>query len=262
MRKIVLGLLLFGCGDFIEMPDDARSPELLIAEKSRACEASRVRCEQTCFYDHGQFLGTFSIRYNRCMAVCEEEFEHCLLRPRRIPGSNDGLMGPTYSWDQPPSDGIGGYYGYCGPTAVSNLIANVCGDFVNPYESGDRCFSLGPGASPSDMVDALNEFGDCGRFALCEQPSGETDRMAALEASLPAAVLLDWDSLFTLHWVTVVHVDWGGGGCDVVFNHWGRQETMACSEFVERWSLTRTNTGAAAILTRVLDPFTYICRQR
>jgi len=259
MRILLLSVIFIGCGDFIELPDESKGSADVVAEKSRDCQIKEVHCERACFSDYGQFWGTFSWRYNSCMKTCGVEYDRCLLRPNTVDGSADVDQEQTYSWEQPPSEGVGGYYGYCGPTAVSNLIANVCGEVVNPYEAGEKCFSAGPGASPSAMVRALNELGGCGEFALCEPEPGESHGMTVLEANLPAAVLLDWDAFFTLHWVTVVAIDWSGGACHVRYNHWGRQDKMACDEFVERWSLTRTTTGRASVFSRILKPFTYIC---
>ncbi len=62
-----------------------------------------------------------------------------------------------------------------------------------------------------------------------------------------------------MHWITVMDIQFSPS-CSVVFNHWGRQETMACNEFLERWSLAEETIGQSALAGRILQPFTYVCQ--
>ena len=167
---------------------------------------------------------------------------------------------PTYSWEQPPSKGVGGYYGYCGPTAAANLVTNECGHRITPITFAAVSFGWGPGTSPRSLVRTLNQMGRCGYWSLCGHDEGDFDVFRSLENNLPAATLMDW-SIKGMHWVTVVAIH-REPRCEVVFNHWGRQEVLDCDTFIERWSSRSTSLGSTAVASRVVQPFTYVCRPR
>ena len=247
MKHLLWALfLLLGCGPMEEPLTEAEfSPTensddyaSFVEKRLGLCEQQKSRCEQGCFKEYGQFWGTLSPLYNACMDECRVMYEDCSHRPNRVRATQGYAGRATYSWDQPSSEGINGYYGYCGPTAVSNLVMNVCGLNVSPRAVSDMCFSWTPGTTPGNMVRALNELGECGQWALCESASNSADPLSRLETQLPVAALLDWEGALVLHWITVVEISRSGGHCDVIFNHWGGQARMDCNEFIERWSLS------------------------
>ena len=191
-----------------------------------------------CFQEYGQTWGTLSPLYNACMDECHDQFERCTQRPNPVRPKPGYARQFTYSWDQPSSDGVNGYYGYCGPTAASNLLANACGVMLPPRSLAEACFGIGPGTTPSALVGALNDIEGCGHWVIDHANASENDPLETLHRRRPVAVLLDWQGALDLHWITLVDVVRTGGSCHVVYNHWGRQDRMDCNEFVERWSLT------------------------
>jgi len=261
---LFLALMVVGCADLdpLDSLDTEHNLTNGIEEKSSLCTRRRIACEQECFETYGQTWGTLSPLYNACMDECHQGFMKCTerQRPHRVEPRPGHARTRTYSWDQPDSEGPGGYYGYCGPTAASNLLANMCGYLVPPSRLAECCFGLGPGTNPRALVETLNGLHDCGRWAVCHSDVLDGDPLDTLFEQLPAAALLDWDGALELHWVTVVDVHRTGGSCQVVYNHWGRQDRMGCNEFIERWSLTPTSLGGASIAARILTPFTYVCQ--
>ena len=225
-------------------------------ENNSRCVQDEIKCEQRCFYDHGQTFGELSPFYNSCMSKCERTLNRCLQEVNIMPPNLTDEI--TYSWEQPPSKGIGGYYGYCGPTAAANLVTNVCGHRITPMTFADESFGLGPGASPNKLSHALNELGCCGEWSVCQHDPEEVDVFEALQQSLPAAVMLNWSSR-SMHWVTVMKVEYSPI-CRVIYNHWGDQATMGCNEFIERWAMSESSLGRTSLISRLVSPFTYICQ--
>ena len=263
MKRTLIFMLTLGCstGEWVEpkAPQFEEDPAV-VEEKSRRCLSARIRCELACFDRFGQTWGTLSPRYNWCMDECLERFERCSHRAHRIRATEGFADTTTYSWDQPTSDGVNGYYGYCGPTAASNLMANVCGVMKAPRDVSDMCFSWTPGTTPGNLVYALNAVGHCGRWAVCQPSPQDADVLGTVAEQLPVAALLDWDGSGTLHWITLVDINRTGGRCKVVFNHWGKQQRMGCNDFIGRWSLLESNVGWSSVASRVLKPFTYVCQ--
>jgi len=262
MKRTLILMLTVGCsaGEWVEPEPLEDEAPTSVEEKSTRCLSSRIRCEQSCFERFGQTWGTLSRRYNGCLDTCLEAFEWCSHKAHRIRATEGFAHQTTYSWDQPTSDGVNGYYGYCGPTAASNLMANVCGVLVAPRAVSDMCFSWTPGTTPGNLVYTLNTLGYCGRWAACHPRPDDADPLSTLAKQLPVAALVDWDGSGTLHWITLVHINRTRGPCRVVFNHWGKQTRMGCNDFIERWSLMESNVGWSSVASRVLKPFTYVCQ--
>ena len=76
-------------------------------ENNSRCVQDEIKCEQRCFYDHGQTFGELSPFYNSCMSKCERTLNRCLQEVNIMPPNLTDEI--TYSWEQPPSKGIGGY---------------------------------------------------------------------------------------------------------------------------------------------------------
>ena len=264
------GLLFFGiqsCGfaDHELEPPDTGSIDTLVDGKADSnrrirCEQRRASCEQTCFREFGQTWGTLSLTYQVCMRECYEFYEDCQQRSVTIPADPEKCEIETVSWDQPESDGVCGYWGYCGPTAASNIVSMVCGQNICPRDLAKSCFSWNPGTTPGKLAGALSDVHGCGTWEVCHGDIEATDLLSDLEDELPVPVLLDWEGNTVMHWVTVVQIQRQRGQCHAIFNHWGRQDEMPCDEFLKRWSLTATLGGAATIATRTLSPFTYVCQ--
>ena len=80
-----------------------------------------------------------------------------------------------------PSEGIGGYYGYCGPTAAANLVTNVRGHRITPRRFASEAFGLGPGTPPSSLSKVLNELACCGEWSVCQHDPTEVDFFQELQ---------------------------------------------------------------------------------
>ena len=264
-------ILTFGCADVTELEDahtktqvelDKNDPSLseqverISDENNSLCVLNHIKCEQRCFYDYGQTFGTLSPFYNSCMSKCEATLDRCLHNVNIVPSKRTDEA--TYSWEQPPSEGVGGYYGYCGPTAAANLVTNICGHRITPMRFADESFGVGPGTSPNALSHALNEIGCCGEWSVCKHNVLKVDVFQELQKNLPAAVMLNW-SARSMHWITVMQVNYTPR-CQVIYNHWGGQATMECNEFLERWALTESSLGQTALVSRAVQPFTYVCQ--
>lgn len=218
------------------------------------CVGDRVDCEDFCIDEYGGgWLGTMSPSYIACIYECDQMYAECQQAMNTI---DDG----TISWEQPTPDAQSPYWGYCGPTSAANLVSMYCGRTVTPMEFASCTFNwTNPGTLPSDLADCLNTIGNCGTWEVCNADATIFgDPLTELGNNAPTSVLLDWDGSGTMHWVTVVGVDMGPP-CEVTFNHWGRQETLDCNEFTNRWSMTNSTAGMGGILVSALDPFTYLC---
>ncbi len=162
------------------------------------------------------------------------------------------MRGPfvSYSWDQPASAGIAGWEGRCGQTCVANLLKNRRpGLHVSPSRliatgGGD----LGPGSMPSTLLQLINSRSPRRPYQL------RNERRIVVQAHPhnPIGCLLQWDEN-VLHWVTVV----GTHGPNVIFNHWGRQQTLPRTEFDERWGF-RSQGALDWTISRMggLSPYT------
>ena len=170
-------LLAMGCAEFEEVETRATASSMTVEleEKSHACVAARISCEQMCFQEYGQTWGTLSPLYNACMDECHDQFERCTQRANPVRPKPGYARQFTYSWDQPSSDGVNGYYGYCGPTAASNLLANACGIMLPPRSLAEACFGIGPGTTPGALVGALNDIEGCGHWVVDHANASEND---------------------------------------------------------------------------------------
>ncbi len=157
----------------------------------------------------------------------------------------------SWSWEQPPGIGIGGWEGRCGQTCVANLLMNSePSRRVSPQHVISMGGDLGPGSHPETLLRFVRTLaGSRRQYRLCTQDPGALTRVTPAR---PIGCLLQWDA-GVLHWVTVVDADVRS----VVFNHWGRQESLARFEFTQRWGFRNQRIVDSAI-TSVggLAPFT------
>lgn len=133
------------------------------------------------------------------------------------------------SWEQPPGEGLGGWEGYCGQTAVSNLLANSLPSLIiSPPRVIRVASDWSPGSRAETLLRALNSLSGSRRTYRITR-----NHPPALESATPRhpiATLMQWESK-TLHWVTVV----GKTQTRVYFNHWGTQQSLTTREFDNRW---------------------------
>ncbi len=164
----------------------------------------------------------------------------------------------TISFIQPDSTGAGGWNGYCGHVAISNVTRMICNRSINPLQTGAR--DMTPGTRPDTNRNALNDL--FARVSTC--PSGKWLSRTALSANsyilrlrnalysgaasvtrvrnrsekvsiTPVPVLIA-SSIQSFHWVTVVDFIYNSAdkyNCDVVMNTWGDQKIMTCENLVK-----------------------------
>jgi len=186
---------------------------------------------------------------------------------RRAPVSYFVCPDGTPSFNQPDSTGNGGWNGYCGQTAVSNMSAMLCKRYFTPETVDTYATDVTPGNLPGTNLRALKKIFtetysnvrqanpcpagnwkartpwtqrgliDGVKKALMNGP-GKVQRKRLNGTSItitPVAVLIG-RGVDKLHWVTVV--DFRNNpeddfGCDVVMNTWGNQKVMTCENFAD-----------------------------
>ena len=139
----------------------------------------------------------------------------------------------SYSWSQPASNGKGGWEGFCGQTAIANLLTTVQGGAVqvSPQDVSRAADDWTPGSKPSTLMRAIQQLApDPSRFEI----SHDTD-LSSASPTTPIVCLLEWDGGGTFHYVSVV----GVSGNVVTFNHWGQQDRLTKDEFERRWAFTK-----------------------
>ncbi|MEE2786822.1 MAG: hypothetical protein VX589_05750 [Myxococcota bacterium] len=267
--------VLFGCQTTDDRPEEstaeAPAPRPLLAAKDdsyyfgeyqssvsrdQVCQDRHAECESVCRSTYRNVIERLFPFLNACTRQCREDEQTCIQRANIIHGT-EAAHG-SISWGEPDAEGIGGYFGFCGPTAAANLVANMCGQTVSPRTFASQSFSWGPGTTPQRLANALNSLGQCGTWAQCQTTADGRDPLAQMAERLPVGVLVTW-SARSLHWVTVVEVT-QGPACTIRFNHQGRQDRLSCDAFLELWSLGETLAGRVAVATGILKPFTFVCQ--
>ncbi len=174
----------------------------------------------------------------------------------------------SISFPQPDSWGFKGYEGYCGQTSIANLYKMYCGqsidvNFIKKMTAKD----ITPGIRPGTFLNSVNSLFLANRlFYNSECPSGifemqkpktEKEFISSVTSAVhqyvgpnqlerknhngqirkraPVSLLLRLPSGKGLHWVTVVDVEFKSNKCEMVINHWGRQDVIPCKT-VAKWS--------------------------
>jgi hypothetical protein len=134
----------------------------------------------------------------------------------------------SYSWEQPDSNGLNGWEGFCGQTATANLLTTDKGGVqVTPQDVSKAADDWTPGSKPETLMRAIGKLAaDPSKFEI----SHDKDLSSASPTS-PIACLLQWGG-GSFHYVSVVGVQ----GDRVVFNHWGIQDSLPKSDFDNRWA--------------------------
>ncbi|MCA9711030.1 MAG: hypothetical protein KDK70_34630 [Myxococcales bacterium] len=133
----------------------------------------------------------------------------------------------SISWTQPDSNGFNGWEGFCGQTAVANLLTTYEAGQTSPHEVSRAADDWTPGSKPETLMRAINKLAaDGSQYEL----SHSTDLSSATPQN-PIVTLLAWDGGGTYHYVSVI----GVSGGTVTFNHWGMQDSLSEDEFKKRW---------------------------
>jgi predicted double-glycine peptidase len=133
----------------------------------------------------------------------------------------------SVSWSQPDSKGMGGWEGFCGQTAVANLLTTHEEGLTSPHEVSRASSDWTPGSKPSTLMRAIKKLSpNADEYEI----SNDTDLSAATPRN-PIVTLLAWDDEGTYHYVSVI----GVSNDRVTFNHWGIQDSLSEDEFKKRW---------------------------
>ena len=158
---------------------------------------------------------------------------------KKLPGGTQKrnvMPDGSYSWEQPDSTGVGGWNGYCGQTAMANLLTTYKGVDVTPSDVANAADDWTPGSDPRTLMRAIHALTtDPETYALS---IGDQD-LSSASPRTPIVVLLHWEGK-VFHYVTVVKAT----STDVTFNHWGMQQTLSVAEFDRRWSFRDGQTEA------------------
>jgi len=141
----------------------------------------------------------------------------------------------SISWGQPESNGLFGWEGFCGQTAIANLLTTYKGIDISPHDVAAASNDWTPGSDPDTLMRAIG--------ALATDPetyviSNDTD-LSSASPTTPIVVLLHWGGT-DFHYVTVVKAT----DAEVTFNHWGKQETLPTAVFHAKWSFRDAQTEA------------------
>lgn len=153
--------------------------------------------------------------------------------------------------------------GYCGQTAASNVFNAYCNNYlVSPEHLGSKFFKdSSPGVHPSTLTLGLNKLFK-NNLNYCQPghwnyyySDKKSDYLDSLyhhtqsgashwsSPSSPVIALISQDEGESLHYVTVVKIenycpessrkDVESNKCRIVYNHWGRQDSSSCKDFLQ-----------------------------
>ncbi|MCA9652814.1 MAG: hypothetical protein KC501_23045 [Myxococcales bacterium] len=133
----------------------------------------------------------------------------------------------SYSWEQPDSNGTNGWEGFCGQTAIANLLTTIQGGVqVSPQDVSRAADDWTPGSRPSTLMRAIQVLApDPSRFEVSDDHD-----LSSASPTAPIVCLLEWGG-GDYHYVSVV----GTRNGMVIFNHWGIQDQLPADEFDRRW---------------------------
>ncbi|MCP4912792.1 MAG: hypothetical protein GY909_06715 [Oligoflexia bacterium] len=191
---------------------------------------------------------------------------------------NDG----TISFEQPDSTGLGGWNGFCGETAASNILHMHCGLIASPKKYCNHYTNdLTPGTRPGSMKKGLNEMFEenesCpkGKWETYNQVESPEQYISYLVGGLeaqnavtrtradnsrigrsPFPIMIEVPPKGSkgLHWVTVVDITGFDkdkeldeqDSCEVFINHWDDQYKVPCSR-IAAWA-KQAGCGAAGLV--------------
>jgi hypothetical protein len=173
-----------------------------------------------------------------CVSTTEEEIDTTAQAIGTYPALEaiDRPSGAPPPWDQPPSEGTFGQYGYCGATAAANLLLWY-GRTVSPTRAiEDGCWSA-IGTFPGDMAAYLKKHHaslDCYYQWMWPWSDALAGLRNALAVGRPVIVEFMTDT-FNAHWVTVTGIRGGGDDPDVIVMSWGRYHKIRWSTLKSAW---------------------------
>lgn len=144
---------------------------------------------------------------------------------------------PVQVWPQPPAEGIFGQNGYCGATAVANLLRLYRIEKSPRTAVDEGCWSL-IGTTVSDMVAYLDDkHGDlgCSRRYVGAGRSALDVLREHLRSNRPTIVLFK-DGRIVSHYVVVVGVTRDGSDPWVEYMDSGSYYRSRWSDLEPRWS--------------------------
>ena len=145
----------------------------------------------------------------------------------------------SVSWEQPDSKGLAGSEGFCGQTAVANMLCMTEKTrAVTPHRVSRAAGDITPGCKPHTLLRAIRQLSPRPqRYAIYNNPL-----LQSVSRASPVICLLHWQGT-TFHYVTVVKTT----RTAVTFNHWGLQDTLERSTFERRWKFQGRGVAAGAV---------------
>ncbi len=155
------------------------------------------------------------------------------------------------SWEQPDSKGVGGAEGFCGQTAIANMICiydRTRG--VTPRMVSKAAGDITPGSKPATLMRAIGKLARTpNRFVLKHEPT-----LPNATPKTPLVCLMHWGGT-NYHYVMVVRVTPQA----VTINHWGLQQTYPRNVFEQYWGFCGAGVcGGAVARIGALRPYTSI----
>lgn len=144
--------------------------------------------------------------------------------------------GVPASWDQPPSEGSFGQYGYCGATAAANLLRWYDRE-VSPRQAiDDGCWSS-VGTRPATLAAYFRKHHPELGCELTQVPGG-ADALSLLKYDLMLGrptILLFMTGGLNAHWVTAIGVDAKGPNPNVLVESWGKYYAIPWAKLEPAW---------------------------
>lgn len=157
----------------------------------------------------------------------------------------------SISWEQPDSNGMGGWEGFCGQTATANLLTTYTGNEISPHDVAEAANDWGPGSTPATLLRAIQALvPDGNQYFL-----SDSQDLSSATRQTPIVCLLYWSGL-NFHYVTVVEARPNS----VLYNHWGTRGLELRDKFDELWSFQGAGAQIIAALGGVRG-FTSIRRR-
>ena len=145
----------------------------------------------------------------------------------------------SYSWTQPDSNGLNGWEGFCGQTAVANLLTtHRRGVQTSPHDVSKAADDWTPGSSPGTLMRAIGKLAP----NVADYELVHDGDLSAASPTNPIVCLLQWQGT-SFHYVSVI----GSAGDRVTINHWGTQEVLMRVDFDKRWEFREGGFGGGLV---------------
>lgn len=143
------------------------------------------------------------------------------------------------SWEQPDSKGFGGSEGFCGQTAVANMLSIYERTrAATPHAVSRASGDITPGSKPATLMKAIAKLSRTpARYSIHYDK-----RLPNATPKKPLICLMYWGGT-GYHYVLVVRVT----ATHVVINHWGMQMTYTRAVFEKYWAFRGAGIGGGSI---------------